>query len=244
MCKYKVGDKVVVKKTLKFGDCYGMEGESNRECKVVDSMMKFAGKIVTISSVRNCGNYHRYYIEEDGWNWVDGMFEGLAEDKKMFTKSDLKNGDVIVRRNGSVEIAIVDLGVFITKDGWNNLKTLADDLTDGEYPIDKDWDIMKVYRPVKNYHCQFYPDNYKKGDLVFDRERDVKPVKPLYNGKVVCIDNVDNPTLYTIGKIYQFKDGYLTADNGYRYPGVANDAIHTFEEWDKWTASEFIEIKE
>lgn len=66
--------------------------------------------------------------------------------------------------------------------------------------------------------------------------------KKLYNGKVVCIDNVGNPNSYTVGKIYEFKDGRLKGDNGGVYPLFT--PIYTFEDWEKWTSAKFIEVIE
>lgn len=107
MCKYKVGDKVVVKKNIACEDRYGMYGEANQECVVTASMAKRAGQVVTISHVRDCGDYHRYYIEEDYWNWVDGMFEGLAKDpeKIVITHDGKKTTATLYRENGSKEQA-------------------------------------------------------------------------------------------------------------------------------------------
>jgi len=87
------------------------------------------------------------------------------------------------------------------------------------------------------------------GELVYDRERDTKPVeptKPLYNGKVVCTDLCvsGNEELYTVGKVYVFKDGKLTADNGYKYPYSPYHYISSFDEWSKWTTAKFLELKE
>lgn len=88
----------------------------------------------------------------------------------MFTKTDLKNGDVIVRRNGDVEIAIVALGVFVCQyNGWNDFDYIREDLTacDGYQ-----FDIMKVIRPTKKCHCRFTGTVGNMGKLVYDRERD------------------------------------------------------------------------
>lgn len=184
--------------------------------------------------------------------WFAPYYEfELVEDKKVFTKSDLKNGDVIVRENGWVEIVIVDLDVLITENkGWNNLACVNEDLTDSDSEGGFEYDIVKVYRPSKKWQCCFNESSYTAGELVYDRERDTKPKKPLYNGKVVCVDlEFKNSTLYTVGKIYQFKDGQLTADNGKTYPesSIGNNCdakIYTFNDWDKWSTSKFIEIKE
>lgn len=45
-----------------------------------------------------------------------------------------------------------------------------------------------------------------------------KPEKPkYYNGKMVCVDN-GGFNWWNVGKIYEYKDGIVTADNGTRYP--------------------------
>ena len=70
--KYKVGDKVRVRKDIKEHKTYG----SYLTCN--DSMVKKAGLVVTI---KECDNiYSRYKIDADDWNWCDEMFEGLVEE--------------------------------------------------------------------------------------------------------------------------------------------------------------------
>lgn len=45
-----------------------------------------------------------------------------------------------------------------------------------------------------------------------------EPEKPkYYNGKMVCVEN-GGFTWWTVGKIYEYKDGIVTADDGYKYP--------------------------
>lgn len=45
-----------------------------------------------------------------------------------------------------------------------------------------------------------------------------KPEKPkYYNGKMVCVEN-GIFTWWTVGKIYEYKDGIVTADDGDKYP--------------------------
>ena len=70
--KYKVGDKVRIRKDLVMGGNYG-------DSVAVDDMVDMGGNVVTIERVGNLG----YYIEEDpdGYCWTDEMFEGLAEDE-------------------------------------------------------------------------------------------------------------------------------------------------------------------
>ena len=73
--KFKVGEKVKIKKNLKEGYDF--------KHYVADEMEKFKGKTVTIYSV----NSEAYRIEEDNmsWDWTEDMFEGLA----IITKEEL-----------------------------------------------------------------------------------------------------------------------------------------------------------
>lgn len=68
--RYKVGDKVRVRKDLKEQMGYGCQ-------RFVDSMKKQMGKIVTISNVVD-DRY--YYIQEDNYNWTDEMFEPVEDE--------------------------------------------------------------------------------------------------------------------------------------------------------------------
>lgn len=68
--KYKVGDKVRIRKDLVMGGNYG-------DSVAVDDMVDMGGNVVTIERVGNLG----YYIEEDpdGCCWTDEMFEPVEE---------------------------------------------------------------------------------------------------------------------------------------------------------------------
>ena len=74
--KYKVGDKVRVRKDLRVGLAYN-------HWLVVDAMMKYRGKTVTIAVV----GFNSYLIKEDGasWLWTDEMFEAACAEKIVIT---------------------------------------------------------------------------------------------------------------------------------------------------------------
>lgn len=51
-----------------------------------------------------------------------------------------------------------------------------------------------------------------------ESEKPAEPEKPkYYNGKMVCVDN-GGYSWWTVGKIYEYKDGIVTADDGNKYP--------------------------
>lgn len=71
---------------------------------------------------------------------------------------------------------------------------------------------------------------------------DIKENK-LYNGYVLCVDNCNNPGLYTKGKIYKFENGKLESDTGVLMSGCFGKPCRSFEDWKQFTASKFKEIK-
>lgn len=85
-----------------------------------------------------------------------------------FTKADLKSGDVVLRRDGSVEIVCIETGTLIRKDEFNILDELTDDLTDIFKDDDSD-DVIAVRRPKQPYECQFCAFDEGFGELVYER---------------------------------------------------------------------------
>lgn len=115
MAKYKVGDKVRVIRNGESGKTYYMEN-GNENNSMVNEMLEFCGKVVEISEITERGQYK---IKElpGYWQWVDEMFEGLAEEN---TPKNLKEGDRVVIVSGGVwgnkttigetgEIVVVDV---------------------------------------------------------------------------------------------------------------------------------------
>ena len=96
--------------------------------------------------------------------WSDFM------DKK-FTKADLKSGDIVLRRDGNVEIVCIETGTLIQRDGFSSLYELTDDLkciySDKEDNFD---DIVAVRRPKQPYDCQFCAFYEELGELVYERK--------------------------------------------------------------------------
>ncbi len=86
-----------------------------------------------------------------------------------FTKSDLKNGDVILRRDSRVEIVCLETKTLISPDGFDYLDGVGEDLTEIKYR-NVDSDIVAVRRPTEPWHCQFCAFREEMGDLVYERE--------------------------------------------------------------------------
>ena len=88
--------------------------------------------------------------------------------KHAFTKADLETGDVILRRNGDVEIFNGSLRMFIRQDwGWNDIDEVRDDLSNYVY---RDYDIVAVRRPTIKADCAFDAFEHKRGTLVYERK--------------------------------------------------------------------------
>ena len=71
--KYKVGDRVRIRKDLKVNKRYG--GNS-----VTSKMKELAGKMVAIELVLS--DYYKIKEDEEMWHWTDEMFEGYVKPTK------------------------------------------------------------------------------------------------------------------------------------------------------------------
>ena len=100
-------------------------------------------------------------LEFDDFDWSDFM-------KKEFTKADLKNGDVVKRRDGSVEILVSDLHVFVGDHGdYAEMGCINDDLTSS---CGTNRDIIAVRRINCNYGNPFQTFQHEYGTLVYERK--------------------------------------------------------------------------
>ena len=196
--KYKVGDKVRVRKDLIEDKSYYMDDRSDNRI-VVLPMLDLKGRIVTITRATECG----YSIKEFGCTWTDEMFEDTVCDKK----------------------------IVITSDG---VETLARLYENGK--------VVKKATAKCSPEDEF--DFNVGAKLAFERltEPAAEKKEEYYNGKVVCVKVNTNPGIYTAGKIYQFVDGRFIDDTGNQMP--QSRQMKDFMEWQKYSASEFIEIKE
>ena len=160
------------------------------------------------------------------------IFE-LVEEKKMLTKNDLKTGMFGVLNTGD-KFVIVNDKIVYQDGGYNNISSI---ITDNYFNY-----IQKLYEGVSSFRML---DRNLKGETVYGTlVYDYDKHKTLYNGKVVCVKNTEgNANLYTVGKIYQFVDGSFTADDGDQVKNW-HHAFESFEEFNEWSSSEWIEIKE
>lgn len=125
--KFKVGDKVRVRKDLIAGKCYGEDYLS-----FVDDMEKYKGKQFEIIKTSGCD----YKLDNSNYYFNDDMLEPA------FTTQDLKVGDRITLRNGSSGIWDGYMIGALTYDEIN------EDLTNSGN-LGSSLDIVKVEKPKK-----------------------------------------------------------------------------------------------
>ena len=90
----------------------------------------------------------------------------------MFTKSDVKESDWVVLRNGKVfrALKLNDEFVLVSEDDWYLLESYRDTLLWPASPPHK-LDIMKIIRPTKV--TDLFASCYQYGKTVFDRDKGI-----------------------------------------------------------------------
>ena len=145
--EFKVGDKVKIRKDFSKTKSYKIAPVLNME--------KYKGKIAEIQRISTEGNYN-LDIDNMEWYWSDDMLEPYETKESNFNKLDLKNGDIVTKRNGEKRTLV---GKYL-----HNVKRASpltyytEDLKDAGGL--KEHDIIKVERPVKY-------------EIVFEREEEI-----------------------------------------------------------------------
>lgn len=161
---------------------FAMHCKTEEEAKdFCEYMHEHGRKWCSGSSYLGSTCYH-YYENEMAYAFNEGCYSDVGYYKakgytilewedfmnKTFTKADLKTGDVILRRNGDVEIVNGELKMFICKNGWTDFDGIHDDLTSSQGG--NGWDIMSVRRPKTKSDCQFDAFESECGTLVYERD--------------------------------------------------------------------------
>ena len=165
-------------------------GDYAMHCKTEKEAIDFC---IYLQKHGRCWNTGDLYTDTSMWNRLgsdtvyyfnEGVFGNICSAKEAgytilewedfmnsntFTKADLQTGDVILSRNKKTQIYNGELGMFITKNGWNDLDEIRNDLTskNGVY-----FDIMAIRRPVTKSDCIFgaFEEGYERGVLVYQRK--------------------------------------------------------------------------
>ena len=88
-----------------------------------------------------------------------------------FTKADLKTGDVVMQRDGLVQIANCELGMFITQIGWNDMDDFNSALN---HKTCDEFDIIAIRRPKAKFECRFDAFETKSGTIIYERKEQEK----------------------------------------------------------------------
>ena len=92
MAKYKVGDKVRIRKWDDMVSEFGIDEDGDIDCGLIyfnSDMREYCGESMTITSVKN--NYYSMKEDDGEWKWTDHMFLP----GKRFSKADLKDGMMV-----------------------------------------------------------------------------------------------------------------------------------------------------
>lgn len=89
----------------------------------------------------------------------------------MFTKRDLKGGDVVLHHNGVVSIFIENLGILVHPEGSFGIWDYKNDLT---HVLCNDFNIVAVRRPKVSRSCSFGAFKNRLGDRVFPEKPEPK----------------------------------------------------------------------
>ena len=83
----------------------------------------------------------------------------------MFTKNDLRVGDVCITRCGITMIAQPHLNSFICISGWTDMYNYNEKL---ENVHGRDYDIVRVFRPEHGSQCSFSRYAYSTAEIVYE----------------------------------------------------------------------------
>ena len=167
MTKFKVGDKVRVRKNLipdtKYGDVY-----------FVYSMKEMCGKIVTIKDFYsdNCN----MYLKEIGYLWSPEMLEPVKEDKLIFNGNAtilFKDGKKYVTKCDASDTYDREKGLLtvLAKANGYNYETIQEMLKNATIK-GKDMQVREVRRRakvgeyVKIINAKDACNNYRNGDIL------------------------------------------------------------------------------
>lgn len=161
----------------------------------------------------------------------------LVEDKKVFTKNDLKTGMFGVMSNDWGYFVVVNDCLIFQNDGFERISLLTNDMCASYAHIERVYDGCTSFRNLESNEC----GTSTNATLVYDRKRDTKK---FYNGKVVCVSNEVPDKLrcngFTIGRIYEVKNGRVTSDDDW----TCCKQYNSVEELSNGLGNKFIEIKE
>lgn len=103
-------------------------------------------------------------------------YQKIAECPQKFGREDLQTGDIIVRANGSIEVAIPQYDVLVRKSGYNRISELPKYFNSEDNVTNGGWAVTTVYRPTEAYHFCLNSLSHllTKSQKLFDLKSDYK----------------------------------------------------------------------
>ena len=167
---------------------YVMHCKTEEEAKDFCRVLHEAGRRWFAGDYYLENNCFDKYKSETGYNFNNGTYANVDYYKyrnyivlewsdfmdHVFTKDDLKTGDVVLRRDGSVGIFIKDPNLIIFK---SRLNTYLDPCYYDYHLLSKTYshyDIMKVIRPMAVSDICYDAFEKKLGKLVYERDETVE----------------------------------------------------------------------
>lgn len=162
MSKFKVGDKVRIRKDLNITVYYGV--------RIVQDMLPYKGEVATVTYVNSSPVLPDIYeldIDNGHWSWSEDTLEKLD-----FTKADLKPGYLVKTKQYDLYMVMPSQNglAFVNESGWLNASDLKENLSDN---ADEDYDIIEVYGYSK-YEYKALEINTATRDVLWKREENKK----------------------------------------------------------------------
>ena len=214
--KFKVGDKVRIRKDLKSGERYN-------GISFAVEMEKYRGKVAKITKI--IFDNYKLDIDDGEWCWSDNMLEHVL---------NLENGDIITRRDlekGIItgdRIRILDNGI-----SWVDISNYTEELK-FRYTDNENFDIIKVERPIE-YKTVFERVEDGETKILNETEKEyLKAVIKPFKNKVKSICKLEGFRRDTEYLTIYFEDnnniGFPDFEIGTMYKGMKRDKEYTLKE--------------
>lgn len=105
-------------------------------------------------------------------NTINSYQNKTEAEPQKFGREDLQTGDLIVRRNGSIEVAIPQYDVLVRKSGYNRISELPKYFDSEDNVTNGPWTVTTVYRPTDAYHfcLDSLSPSLSKSQILFELE--------------------------------------------------------------------------
>ena len=181
-----------------------------------DVWKNYQGRTYTV-----CGGARNFYFYED-----NGLYIWPEESLVRLIDFPCEPKRIVILQDGTTTRAIEYEGRRKVKEAMAKLHS------DDEYRWETGRDLA--------LNRLIYGTDYHPSEVALPEEE-----KTLYNGKVVCVDlNDSNKDDYTVGRIYQFREGSIINDRGHEIPYYEENKVRSFDEWARFSTSKWIEIVE